>query len=97
MIAIKRNISFIVEVKKQSAKTDKKAKSPEGRLRCVVTWQGQRVRLSVSHNVNPDYWEVSLQRCRAKSVHGKNKTPASTINRDIDDLEILVNGIFLSF
>ena len=97
MIAIKRNISFTVEVKKTTAKTDKKAKQPEGRLRCVVTWQGQRVRLSVSHNVNPDYWESSLQRCRAKSVHGKNKTPASTINRDIDDLEILVNGIFLSF
>ncbi len=98
MIAIKRSISFSVEVKKQKSPTDNiKAKKPEGRLRCVVTWQGQRVRLSVNHNVNPDYWELSLQRCRAKSVHGKNKTPASTINRDIDDFEILINGIFLSF
>jgi len=97
MITIKRSISFIVEVRKQTAKSDKKAKQPEGRLRCVVTWQGQRVRLSVNHNVNPEYWELSLQRCRAKSVHGKNKTPAATINRDIDDFEILINGIFLSF
>lgn len=86
-----------MEAKKQSTKTIVKTKQPEGRLRCVVTWQGQRVRLSVSHNVNPNYWESALQRCRAKSVHGINKTPASTINRAIDDLENLVDGIFRSF
>lgn len=97
MISIKRSISFSVEVKKQSTSATKKPKSTDGRLRCVVTWQGQRARLSVNHNVNPDYWEKALQRCRAKSTHGKNKTPASVINRDIYDLEILVNGIFLSF
>lgn len=97
MISIKRNISFSVEVKKKSSNAGNKPKSNIGRLRCVVTWQGQRVRLSVNHNVNSDYWESTLQRCRAKSTHGKNKTPASLINRDIDDLEILVNGIFLSF
>lgn len=97
MIAIKRNISFTVEVKKTTAKTDKKAKQPEGRLRCVVTWQGQRVRLSVSHNVNVDGWEKALQRCRAKSVHGKMKTPASVINKDLDKTEEIINSIFLRF
>ena len=97
MISIKRSISFSVEVKKKPPKSDKKPMAVDGRLRCVVTWQGQRVRISVNHNVNLDYWEKALQRCRAKSTHGKNKTPASVINRDIDDLEILVNGIFLSF
>lgn len=66
-------------------------------MRCVVTWHSQRLRLSVNHKVNPDYWEATLQRCRAKSTHGKNKTPASVINRDIDDLEVLINGIFLLF
>lgn len=87
----------MVEVKKSTSQLNGKHKQSDGRLRCVVTWQGQRVRLSVNHNVNPDYWEKALQRCRAKTVHGKNKTPASTINRDIDDLEVLVNGIFFSF
>lgn len=97
MIAIKRSISFGVEVKKKPEADNKKNQKPEGRVRCVIVWHGQRVRLSVNHNVNPEYWEKSLQRCRAKSIHGKNKTPASVINRDIDDFEVLVNGIFLSF
>lgn len=97
MIAIKRSISFGVEVKKKTESENKKNQKPEGRVRCVIVWHGQRVRLSVNHNVNSDYWEKSLQRCRAKSTHGKNKTPASVINRDIDDFEILVNGIFISF
>lgn len=97
MISIKRNISFMVEVKKPAATSPPKTKSTEGRVRCVVTWHGMRVRLSVNHNVNPDYWEKALQRCRAKTTHGKYKTPAATINRDIDDFETLVNGIFHTF
>ncbi len=95
MKAIKRSISFGVEVKKTSD-ADKK-KMPEGRLRCVIVWHGQRVRLSVAHTVNPDYWEKALQRCRAKTTHGKNKTPASVINHDIDDFENLVNNIFQTY
>lgn len=97
MISIKRSISFAVETKNKQASATNKAKAADGRLRCIVTWQGQRVRLSVNHSVNPDYWERALQRCRAKSVHGKIKTPASVINRDIEDLEILINGIFASY
>ncbi|MBD5357314.1 MAG: site-specific integrase [Bacteroides sp.] len=97
MIAIKRSISFGVEIKKKSETDNKKNQKSEGRVRCVIVWNGQRVRLSVNHNVNPDYWEKALQRCRAKTTHGKNRTPASVINRAIDDLENLVNGIFMSF
>lgn len=102
MIPIKRSISFVAEVKKtkkdfDSARVKKRDEPPQARVRCVVTWQGKRVRLSVSYNVNPNFWEIALQRCRAKTYHGKNKIPASVINRSIDDLENLINGIFLSF
>ncbi len=97
MITIKRSISFNVETKNKLETTDKKNKKPEGRVRCVIVWHGQRVRLSVAHSVNPDYWEKSLQRCRAKTIHGKNKTPASVINRDIDDFENLIDKIFQFF
>ena len=97
MIAIKRSISFGVEVKKKPETAEKKNKKPEGRVRCVIVWQGQRVRLSVNHNVNPDNWEKSIQRCKAKSTHGKNKTPASVINKDLQDMEDLINSIFMRF
>lgn len=99
MIAIKRSISFGVEVKKkvESDVSSKKRKSDDGRLRCVVTWQGQRVRIGVNHSVNPDNWEKSLQRCKAKSTHGKSKTPASVINHDLDEMELLINSIFMRF
>lgn len=97
MISIKRSISFSVEVRGKKSDAPKSKKPTEGRLRCVVVWKGQRVRLDAQYTVNPEYWESALQRCRAKTVHGISKTPASTINRHIDDLEDLVNGIFASF
>ena len=36
MIAIKRSISFGVEVKKKPETAEKKNKKPEGRVRCVI-------------------------------------------------------------
>lgn len=97
MIAIKRSISFAVEVKKTAEMGNKKEKKPEGRIRCVVFWQSQRVRLSVNHSANPDGWEKSIQRCKAKTTHGKSKTPASVINRDLQEMEDLINSIFMRF
>ncbi|WP_286333333.1 site-specific integrase [Duncaniella freteri] len=97
MIAIKRSISFGVEVKKKPEADNKKNQKSEGRVRCVIVWHGQRVRLSVNHNVNPDNWEKSVQRCKAKTTHGKNKTPASVINKDLQEMEDLINSIFMRF
>jgi len=97
MIAIKRSISFGVEVKKKPEADNKKNQKSEGRVRCVIVWHGQRVRLSVNHNVNPDNWEKSVQRCKAKTTHGKNKTPASVINKDLQEMEALINSIFMRF
>lgn len=97
MIAIKRSISFGVEVRKKTEAITKKSQKPEGRVRCVIVWHGQRVRLSVNHNVNPDNWEKSVQRCKAKSTHGKNKTPASVINKDLQEMEDLINSLFMRF
>lgn len=100
MISIKRNISFALEVKPSTSKhpdTRRTASTPSGRVRCVVTWKGQRLRIGLNHVVEEKGWEPLLQRCRAKTFHGKAKTPASLINRDIDELEELINGIFRAF
>lgn len=98
MLAIKRSISFSVE-KPKATKADSKKKSeqPTGRLRCTVTWNRQRVRISVNHSVNPNNWEPSVQRCKAKTYHGKYKTPASVVNHDIEELENLLERIFIDF
>lgn len=97
MIAIKRSISFGVEVKKKPESENKTNPKSEGRVRCVIVWHGQRLRLSVNHKVNPDYWEKSIQRCKAKSIHGKNKTPAAVINNALQGMEDLINSIFMRF
>lgn len=46
---------------------------------------------------NIAYWEPSLQRCRAKTSHGKNKTPAAAINRSLDDMERTIDAVFLHY
>lgn len=95
MISIKRSISFITEAKKQSASSSKQ--KPEARVRCVVTWHSQRVRLGVEHTINIQDWQPAIQRCKAKTTHGKNKTPASIINNDLQAMEDLINSIFMRF
>lgn len=95
MTPIKRSISFVAEVKKTKAK--KKDEPPQARLRCVVTWKSQRVRLSTNHIVNPQYWLPELQRCQAKTYHGRGKTPASAINKDLDAIEEIIDGIFRDY
>lgn len=89
MISIKRNISFSVETKNKA--------DTEGRLRCIVTWDSQRVRLSLGHAVTVMGWERALQRCKARTTHAKYRTPAAVVNHDIDNMEILINGIFTAF
>ncbi|MCH5346337.1 MAG: integrase catalytic domain-containing protein [Muribaculaceae bacterium] len=98
MISIKRSISFVPEQKKV-AKENRVGKNQTARLRCTVTWNSQRVRLSINHSVNPatTHWDASSQRCKARSYHGISRTPAVTINRAIDEQEQLVNHIFLLF
>ena len=99
MISIKRSITFKPEANKAGNLSKGKDKSETVRLRCSVTWDSKRVRLSTGFNVNPSpgHWEESLQRCKAKSCHGLYKTPASVINRAIDQQEELINHIFHTF
>ena len=100
MTPIKRNITFVPEVKKDKKGTKG---SYDGKLdilarvRCVITWNGLRVRLNLGLDVCPDDWEPKVQRCAAKTYHGAYKTPASRINREIDDFEVLVDDIFRDF
>lgn len=100
MTPIKRSVSFVIEVKKKKEPSDGRPKKKEesfARVRCVVTWNSQRVRLSTNYVVNPDNWLSDIQRCKAKTSHGKNKIPASSINKDLDNMEEVIDMIFRDF
>lgn len=69
----------------------------EGTLRCVVTWNGQRVRLSLPYVISEKGWNAEDQCCRPRTTHGRSKTPAAVINNEIEKTANLVNDIFDSF
>lgn len=89
MISIKRNITFALDT------TPYKKDKDVCRLRCIVTWCGNRLRLNVGHNVDPRWWNG--ERCNPRTYHGKNKTPSSLINKAIDDMEERVNHVFAEY
>lgn len=89
---IKRNVSFVAEPERRSTAEDKSSY-----LRCVVTWGKNRVRFNIGYRINPDGWAKDSQRCKVKTTHGKQKIPASIINKDIEDFDSLINEIFSSF
>lgn len=94
MTAIKHSIKFVVEAHRPSTTA---LGVDAGRLRCVVTWNNQRVRLNLFDGVVIDRWDAVTQRCKARTTHGRMKVPAMTINRDIDRTEDIVEGIFDRF
>lgn len=96
MIDIRRSVSFSVENKAQGENSS----LPEhcsGRLRGIVVWNGNRVRLVVATDVNPKAWLAPEQRFKPRSCHGFYKTSATAINRDITDFEERVHSIFNRF
>ena len=65
---------------------DKVAGTNEARIRCRVKWDGcrQSATVCVGYRVNVERWDMSAQRCAARSFHGRSRTPASEINTELD-------------
>ena len=89
---IKKSISFVAEPERRKTAEDKSS-----HLRCVVTWGKNRVRFNLGYRINPDEWAKDSQRCKVKSKHGKQKIPASIINKDIEDFDSMIRDVFVSF
>lgn len=65
-------------------------------LRLRVTWNhGESLTLSTGYNVDREKWDG--RRCLANTTHGKEKTPASSINRYLDNLESEIDRAFYTF
>ncbi|MDR2119387.1 MAG: site-specific integrase [Tannerella sp.] len=78
---------------------DREPGKPDARVRYRIKWDRNRsiISRSTGYRVDVDKWSVDTQRCRANTTHGKKKTPAAIINRELQRLENAVNEIFAHF
>lgn len=78
---------------------DKEKGKEDALLRCRVKWDGSRriVSLSVGYRISLDRWDYETQSCIKGSYHSKRRTPASTINAEIDKFRRAVASVIRSF
>ena len=65
-------------------------------LVCRVRWDGSRspVSLNVGFTVDPEGWSPREQRCLKGSFHGRNRVPASVVNREVERFEEAARDTF---
>lgn len=87
MILIARKVLFFL---------DRQKPEEDAFLRCRVRWNHNRLVLTfnVGYRVTPSKWDQATQRCVAKTYHGKNKTPAATINNEIERFGSVIRSVF---
>lgn len=84
-VSMKYLVSFIL---------DKKNNRPnEARIRMRVKWGDNLVQRFVPYTVEPEKWSKESKRCIPNTTHGKYKTPASRINKEIQAFEDKAHGI----
>lgn len=85
---INRNLLFFV---------DKKADKPEGYIRFRIRYDEKKIDFNVGYRVAPEKWNKNDQLCKRGTTHGKDKTPASEINREIGRLTDITDETFKLF
>lgn len=86
---IKRNILFFLDL--EAGKTDAK-------IRMRIRYGGGTVvNFNVGYRADVDKWSKEVQRCKAKTTHGKKKVSASEINAEIQRLEDMALKVFKAF
>jgi integrase len=85
---IKRNILFV---------PDKEPGRADGKLRCRVSWDGNKVAFGVGFRVDFDKWSKDTQRCKNSTTHGKDKVQANVINREIQRFDTIIESIFTGY
>ena len=66
---------------------DKEKDSSSAKLRYRIKWGKNIVAFGLGYRIDIDKWSLESQRCKNNTTHGKNKTPASVINRTIQKYE----------
>ena len=88
MIYIKRHKQFLI---------DKEPGKPDAKLRFRIKWSGNIVAFNVGYRVTIMNWSTETERCKNGTSNGKNKISASEINKAIQTMEDLIEGIFQKY
>jgi len=78
---------------------DKESGKMDAKLRYRIKWNRNKyiVSRSIGYRVDIDKWSKETQRCKNNTTHGKKKTPASVINREIERFQNAADTVFAVF
>ena len=87
---IKRLINFFLE--KENGKND-------ANVRLRAKWNNSKsvVAFGIGAKVDTDKWSYETQRCKINTTHGKKKTPASVINKKLQEAYDTAEKVFYNF
>lgn len=90
---IDKNYLFFIDKEKDGDKGYKR----DGKLRFRIRYLSGKIDFNVGYRVEIEKWSTETRRCLNKTTHGKKKTLASEINKEIQRLETLADNIFKTF
>jgi hypothetical protein len=78
---------------------DKEPGKLDAKLRYRVKWNNNKniVAFNVGYRVEIAKWSIETQRCKNNTTHGKKKTAANIINREIQRFSDASEAVFASF
>lgn len=68
-----------------------------GSLRVFITYQRKKFSYSLGFSVDKKKWDMTMQRCKRNTTHGKGFTPAIKINAEIQRYEEAIQSVANSF
>lgn len=68
-----------------------------GSLRVFITYMKRKFSYSLGVHVDKSKWDMTMQRCKRNTTHGKKFTPAIKINAEIQKYEETIQSVAHSF
>lgn len=68
-----------------------------GSLRVFITYNKRKFSYSLGFHVDKSKWDMTMQRCKRNTTHGKSFTPAIKINAEIQRYEETIQSVANSF
>lgn len=68
-----------------------------GSLRVFITYNKRKFSYSLGFSVDKSKWDMTMQRCKRNTTHGKKFTPAIKINAEIQRYEETIQSVSNSF
>lgn len=68
-----------------------------GSLRVFITYMKRKFSYSLGGHVDKSKWDMTMQRCKRNTTHGKSFTPAIKINAEIQRYEETIQSVANSF